>query len=70
MLFECVLLAERGVHMCTLGGFERAGERGAGGGGVYSESYTRGARFLTRWGQHAGKRGGGLRERERAEGRR
>ena len=24
-----------------------------GGGGVYSESYTRWARFLTRWDQHA-----------------
>ena len=26
---------------------------GGGGGGVYLESYTREARFLTRWDQHA-----------------
>ena len=27
--------------------------KGGGGGGVYLESYTREARFLTRWDQHA-----------------
>ena len=32
---------------------ERGGGGGGGGGGVYVESYTREARFLTRWDQHA-----------------
>ena len=32
---------------------ERGGGGGGGGGGVYLESYTREARFLTRWDQHA-----------------
>jgi hypothetical protein len=38
-----------GEYVCERGG----SERGGGGGGVYSESYARGARFLTRWDQHA-----------------
>ena len=32
---------------------EVRGGGGGGGGGVYLESYTREARFLTRWDQHA-----------------
>ena len=38
----CVCVCER----------ERGGGGGVGGG-FFSESYTRGARFLTRWDQHA-----------------
>ena len=32
---------------------KRGGDGGEGGGGVYLESYTREARFLTGWEQHA-----------------
>ena len=35
------------------GSGSRGGGGGGGGGGVYSDLYTRGARFLTRWDQHA-----------------
>ena len=34
-------------------GFNQSADGGGGGGGVYSESYTVGARFLTGWDKHA-----------------